>query len=82
MAESTRSPFGMWWAAAGIFLILVLAAAVFIGVQIGRSGGAETPETSPSNAADESSAAPETDLGGECNLSAADQSYQIGRAHV
>src|SRR5690625_252588 len=39
MAETEKSPFNKWWFAAAGFMVLVLLAAVFIGIQIGSSNG-------------------------------------------
>lgn len=53
MAETEgKSPFNVWWVAAGGFLVLVIVGAVVLGFQLGRSGGDETAtaETAPAEA--------------------------------
>lgn len=70
MAEDkNENPFNLWWVAAGILLVLVLIAAGFIGLGIGRSA---TEESAPrtESASDQTPVKGET---GECSLDAQDQ---------
>lgn len=73
MADSTRSPFTLWWAAAGIFLILVLAGGAFIGFQLGRSGG--EPETAPTQPPQTNSNGGAAQPAGGCDVPADNQDY-------
>lgn len=47
MDEESKSPFNVWWYAAAGFLVLVLVAAVMLGMRIGRGSGEDEPEAQP-----------------------------------